>query len=194
MDYTKRKDDRVEVWKDIKGYEGFYKSSTFGRARSLDTYRKDKNGTVKFYRGRILKPITDKNGYLYVNLYKNNKLKRFLIHRLIAEAFLEIPEELKHLKGTRYLQVNHKDECKTNNNAENLEWCSSSYNVNYGTGIERRSKTQSKPVLQYDLEGNFIKEWKSVTECGRNGFSYGAVAACCRGELKKYKDFIWKYK
>lgn len=194
MVHTERENDRVEVWKDIKGYEGFYKSSTFGRARSLDTYRKDKNGTVKFYRGRILKPITDKNGYLYVNLYKNNKLKRFLIHRLVVEAFLEIPEELKHLEGTRYLQVNHKDENKQNNNVENLEFCNCKYNVNYGTAIARRSKTISKPVLQFTLDGEFVREWKSTMECGRNGYSYGAVAACCRGKRKKHKDFIWKYK
>lgn len=194
MVHTERKNDRVEVWKDIKGYENLYQGSNLGRARSLDTYRKSKNGTVKFYRGRILKPGTNKDGYLQVNLYKNNKLKRFLIHRLVAEAFLEIPEELKHLKGTRYLQVNHKDENKLNNNVNNLEFCNCKYNINYGTAIERSSKKRSKPILQYTLDGQFVREWKSIRECGRNGFNQGHVAECCRGERKTHKGFIWKYK
>ena len=90
--------------------------------------------------------------------------------------------------------MNHKDEDKQNNNVDNLEWCNRTYNINYGTRNERIALTKSKTVLQYDLEGNFIREWKSTAECGRNGFHQGNVAACCRGELKKYKDFIWKYK
>lgn len=194
MVFAEGKDDRVEVWKDIKDYEGLYQSSTFGRARSLDSYRKGKNGTVKFCKGRILKPSTNKDGYLQVNLYKNNKLKRFLIHRLVAEAFLEIPEELKHLKGTRYLQVNHKDENKLNNNVNNLEFCNCKYNINYGTAIERSSKKRSKPILQYTLDGQFVREWKSIRECGRNGFNQGHVTECCRGERKTHKDSIWRYK
>lgn len=194
MVHTERENDRLEIWKDIAGYENLYKTSNLGRARSLDTYRKSRNGTVRFCKGKILKPKTTKDGYLQVGLCKNGKRKIFYVHRLVAEAFLEIPEELKHLKGTHYLQVNHKDENKSNNNVENLEYCSAQYNTNYGTGIERRSKTQSKTVLQYDLEGNFIREWASTRECGRNGFNHGNVVSCCRGKLKKYKDFIWKYK
>ena len=194
MDYTKRENDRLEVWKDKKDYEGLYQASNLGRMRSLDRWVKSRNGSIKLCKGRILKPCTDKYGYLYVNLYKNGKKKFHLVHRLVAEAFLEIPEELKHLKGTRYLQVNHKDENKHNNNVENLEWCSAKYNTNFGTRTEKCSKKLSKPVLQYTLDGEFVREWESTNECGRNGFHQGAVAACCRGELKKYKDFIWKYK
>ena len=166
--------------------------SNCGRIKSLDTYRKGKNGSIRFCKGKILKPGTTKNGYLLVGLYKNGKVKFHLIHRLVAEAFIPNPNNLP--------EVNHKDENKLNNNAENLEWCDRLYNARYGTGIERQKKKQlndikkSKSVLQYDLEGNFIKEWKSTRECGRNGFNQGNVAACCRGELKKYKDFIWRYK
>ena len=126
------------------------------------------------------------NGYYYVCLSKNGIVKSYYVHRLVAQAFLPNPNN--------YKEVNHKDENKTNNVVTNLEWCDRLYNVRYGTGIERRSKTQSKPVLQYDLKGNFIKEWKSVAECGMNGYNYGNVAACCRGELKTYKGYIWKYK
>lgn len=183
---------KKEYWKPVVGYEGLYMVSNCGRIKSLDTYRKGKNGSIRFCKGKILKPGTTKNGYLLVGLYKNGKVKFHLVHRLVAEAFLPNPDNLP--------EVNHKDEDKTNNNVENLEFCDRTYNANYGTGIERQKKKQlndikkSKSVLQYDLEGNFIKEWKSTRECGRNGFNQGNVAACCRGELKKYKDFIWKYR
>ena len=180
-----------EIWKDIKDYEGLYMVSNQGRVKSMNYNHSGKE--------KILKTGTYKSGYLYVVLYKNNKQKHFSIHRLVAEAFIEIPEELKQYIGTAYVQVNHKDENKQNNNVENLEFCDNKYNSNFGTRNERIAAKNtngklSKPVLQYDLEGNFIKEWPSTRECERNGFSHGAVSACCHGELKKYKDFIFKYK
>ena len=180
-----------EIWKDIKDYEGLYMVSNWGRVKSMNYSHSGKE--------KILKTGTYKSGYLYVVLYKNNKRKHFSIHRLVAEAFLEIPEDIKQYIGTVYLQVNHKDENKQNNNVENLEFCDIKYNSNFGTRNERIAAKNtngklSKPVLQYDLEGNFIKEWRSTRECERNGFSHGAVSACCQGELKKYKDFIFKYK
>lgn len=180
----------TEIWRDIKNYENLYQGSNLGRARSLDTYRKGKNGSVRFCKGRILKPVTTKDGYLQVVLCKNGKKKTYYVHHLVAEAFIEIPEELKHLNGTRYLQVNHKDEDKTNNNVNNLEWCDRTYNINYGTRNERCSK----PVLQYTLDGQFIREWESATEAGRNGFNQGNIAACCQGKRKSHHKFIWKYK
>ena len=180
-----------EIWKDIKDYEGLYQVSNLSRVKSLNYNHTGKE--------KILKPGTYKSGYLYVVLYKNNKRKHFSIHRLVAEAFLEIPEDIKQYIGTVYLQVNHKDENKQNNNVENLEFCDIKYNSNFGTRNERIAAKNtngklSKPVLQYDLEGNFIKEWRSTRECERNGFSQGAGAACCQGKLKKYKGFIFKYK
>lgn len=191
MDYTKRENNRVEVWKDIKDYEGLYQSSTFGRARSLDTYRKGKNDSLRFCKGKILKPSTNKDGYLQVKLFKNGKKKAYYVHRLVAEAFIPNPDNLPC--------VNHKDENPQNNSVNNLEWCSYTYNNNYGTRNEKVAEKntngkRSKTVLQYDLEGNFIKEWQSTRECERNGFKQGNVAACCRGKLKKHKDFIWRYK
>lgn len=190
---------KKEYWRPVLGYEGLYEVSNLGRVKSFDTYRKGKNGSIRICKGKILKLCTDKYGYLLVNLYKNGKLKTFKVHKLVAEAFLEIPEELKHLKGTRYLQVNHKDEDKTNNNVNNLEFCSAKYNTNFGTRNKRISDKNtngkcSKKVYQYTLDGQFVREWESTAECGRNGFNQGHVTSCCRGKLKKYKDFIWKYK
>ena len=166
---------KKELWKDIKDYEGHYQVSNWGRIKS-----------IKFGKERILKPVTDRHGYLLVSLWKNNKQKTYKVHRLVAEAFIPNPYNLP--------QVNHKDENPLNNNVNNLEWCNSKYNCNFGTRIERISKRRSKTVLQYDLEGNFIREWKSTAECGRNGFNQAHVAACCQGKLKKHKDSIWRYK
>ena len=165
-----------EIWKDKKDYEGHYQVSNWGRVKS-----------IKFGKEIILKQhINIKGGYYYVCLLKNGKHKNYYAHRLVAEAFLPNPNN--------YKEVNHKDECKTNNVVSNLEWCDRKYNHNYGTINERISQSQSKPVLQYDLEGNFIKEWKSTMECCRNGYNQGAVAACCQGKRKTHKGFIWKYK
>ena len=162
---------KKEYWKPVVGYEGLYMVSNCGRVKS-----------IKFGKERILKPVTNSSGYLLVGLYKNNIEKKYSVHRLVAEAFLDNPDNLP--------QVNHRDENKLNNNVDNLEWCTNEYNINYGTRTER----YSKPVLQYTLDGEFVGEWPSARECGRNGFNQGSVSACCRGELKTHKGFIWKYK
>ena len=173
---------KKEYWKPVVGYEGHYQVSNWGRVKSFDRWVKSRNGSVRFCKGRILKPVTNDRGYLCVELWKNNKRKSCKVHRLVAEAFIPNPYNLP--------MINHRDEDKTNNRVENLEWCDAKYNSNYGTRNERLSKS----VLQYDLEGNFIKEWKSTAECGRNGYNYGNVAACCLGKQKTHKGFIWKYK
>ena len=160
-----------EIWKDKKDYEGHYQVSNWGRVKS-----------IKFGKEIILKPQKDISGYLFVRLCKNGIIKNYFIHRLVAEVFLPNPNN--------YKEVNHKDENKTNNVVTNLEWCDRKYNQNYGT----RTEKCSKKVYQYTLDGKFVKEWKSTAECGRNGYNYGNVAACCRGKLKTYKGFIWRYK
>lgn len=166
-----------EIWKPIKDFE-YYFISNFGRVKS-----------TKFGKERILKLTKDKDGYSIVNLYKNNKSKTFKVHRLVAEAFLPNPYNLP--------QVNHKDENPQNNIASNLEWCTASYNNNYGTRNKRIGKSntngkRSKPVIQYTLDGKFVREWESYRECKRNGFNH--VSECCRGKLKSCGGFIWRYK
>ena len=115
----------IEEWRPIEGYEGLYEVSSYGRVRSLDKY----DSMNRFLRGRILRLFTDGLGYLRAQLYSNSKRKSFLVHRLVAQAFIPNPDNLP--------QVNHRDENPSNDNVDNLEWCDGKYNVNYGTRIDR---------------------------------------------------------
>lgn len=165
-----------EIWRTVI-YKGEpwenYQVSNFGRILSLNYGRTGKS--------KLLSPVEDKDGYFRVCLCKDEKRKNFLVHRLVAEHFLPNPENLP--------QVNHKDENKQNNSVENLEWCDCKYNVNYG----KRNEKISKKVLQFSLTGEFIREWSSTKEAGRNGYTSCLVAACCRGERKSHKGFKWCY-
>ena len=168
------------IWKDIKGYEGLYQVSDEGEVRSLG------NGNSNSSKERIIKPTKDKYGYLYITLCKNGKKKTIKIHRLVAEAFLPNPDNLP--------EVNHKDENKINNRANNLEFCDRKYNVNYGTGKKRSAEKLSKPVKQFDLQGNFIQEFPSANEVQRKfGYSHGNISSACSGKRKTANNFIWKY-
>lgn len=115
----------IEEWRPVIGYEGLYEVSSYGRVRSLDKY----DSMNRFLRGRILRLFTDGLGYLRAQLYSNSKRKSFLVHRLVAQAFIPNPDNLP--------QVNHRDENPSNDNVDNLEWCDGKYNVNYGTRIDR---------------------------------------------------------
>ena len=174
-----------ELYAPIKGFEGLYEVSTWGNVRSLDRWVIYKNGAKHFYKGKILKLFINK-GYIRVELSKNCKKIKCLVHRLVAEAFIPNPDNLP--------LINHKDEVKDNNYPYNLEWCTHEYNNNYGTHNERIALNKSKKVYQYDLQGNLIKEWSSVAEAGRNGFSGSHVAECCLGKHKTHKGYIWSYK
>ena len=182
-----------EIWKtavyDGEVYEGLYKVSNFGRILSLNYRNTGKS--------KLRKPNEDKDGYFYVNLWKNRRYKTCKVHRLVAQTFLPNPENLP--------QVNHIDENKTNNfvflnedgtvNKEksNLEWKTPKENSNHGTRNERIAKARSKPVLQLSLSGELIREWPSVNECGRNGFAQSAVWRCCNGKLKSHKGFRFMF-
>lgn len=113
-----------ETWKDIEGFEG-YQISNLGRVKSLN-YRHTR-------KERILQQKLSRNGYCHVSLCKNGKRCMFVVHRLVAMAYIPNPNGKP--------QVNHIDECKTNNCVENLEWCTAKENTNYGTRNERRLKT-----------------------------------------------------
>lgn len=175
-----------EEWKDIQGFEGRYKISNKGRVKALEKV---------VMKERILKP-GNVNGYEAVNLYNENHGKsRMYIHRLVASAFIENPCGLPY--------VNHKDENKSNNNSDNLEWCTPKENVNFGTSIERRTKNtdfkriaakRAKQVSQYSLDGELIQRYGSLSECARlTGFDASGISKVCRGKASSAYGYIWKY-
>lgn len=167
MKNTKHSHEDEEIWKEIQGFEGLYAVSNRGRVMNLES-------------GKVLKPQVNNNGYERVCLVKNKKRKKCYIHKLVANAFIENPNNL--------VQVNHIDENKRNNNVNNLNWMTASQNTIYS------SHKRSCKVNQLTLDGQFIKEWKSFNEIEREtGFNKGSINMCCKGRKKKAYDFKWEY-
>ena len=144
-----------EEWRDIIGYEGYYQVSNLGRVRGID--RIDSSG--RLIKGKIKNIRHTHDGYCITSLSKNNIKKNYRVHRLVAQAFIPNPNNLP--------EVNHKDENKDNNAVDNLEWCDGKYNVNYGTGIERRIKKQGKPVIAINKENGLILTFDNMSEASR---------------------------
>lgn len=133
----------MEQWKDIKNYEGKYQISNLGRVKSLKKWSGNKYNPKWVYQDRILHPSNNGNGYLIIGLKKNNIRKNYYIHRLVAEHFIDNPNN--------YKEVNHLDYNKENNKADNLEWCTRKENIEYS--IEnmkgRKSITHSNTNEKY---------------------------------------------
>jgi len=162
-----------------------------GRVKSLERTITRKNGRKQNIRERILKPKTERTGYLQVNLYDTSgKRKTFLVHRLVCKAFHKNPKNKPC--------VNHIDEDKTNNEASNLEWCTYEENSNHGTRNARigkaRAKALSKPLGQYTRDGKLVKVWQSTREVQRQlGFFNGNISQVARGKRKTAYGYVWKY-
>jgi len=189
-----------EIWKEIPGYDGRYSASSEGRIRSNDwviAWR----GTTKLVKGRILKPARDQKGYLYVGLTNSDGIMKCIkVHRLVALTFIPNPDKLP--------EINHKNEDKTNNSIWvnpdgtvdpercNLEWCTSGYNHNYGSRNERARNNVKRPVLQYSIDGEFIREWDSAKDAGiaLGGAGNAAIINCCSGRIKTAYGYVWKRK
>lgn len=188
-----------ELWVNIKGYEGLYQISNYGQVKSVP-----RRGTD----GRIIKPSFSGSGYLQTHLCSNGVCKSYLVHRLVALHFIDNPNN--------YPEVNHKDENKTNNYFENLEFCTRKYNENYGTKKLRSvanhnykesalksaahhnykivAEKQAKAVLQFDLNNNFIKRWNSLHDIYRElNYSIGNISRVCNNKLNKVYGYIWKF-
>ena len=176
-----------EVWKDVIGYEDCYQISNTGKIRSKDRFVRVCGGGKRFISGKLIKPIKCRNGYLEASLSKDGNRKVFLLHRLVAMHFIENPNKLP--------EVNHKDENIENCEAENLEWCTSKYNANYGTRNERMMiGRELKPVLQYEKDGSFIKKWDSMMEaCRECDADISSMIRVCKGKQKTCVGFRWEY-
>lgn len=166
----------LEIWRDIKNYEGIYEVSNLGRIKSIS-----RNGTIK--ENRILKP-NKVMGYSQIVLYKNNKREYKKIHRLVAETFIP------NLENKR--EVNHKDGNKTNNCVDNLEWVTTSENQLHSY---YELKNNIKSVIQLSLNNEIIKEWESIAKVEQElKISNADICKCCKGKRKTAGGYKWRYK
>ena len=176
-----------ENWKDIEGYEGYYQVSDLGRVRSLDRVVIAINGKRFPFKGKILKPHEDRNGYLRVELHKENKkYKKEYVHRLVALAFVKNPDP------DRFKEINHKDEDKKNCASENIEWCDRSYNCRYGNWVEKHNEKISKPVAALK-NGEIVKIFKGIRDAGRElECSSGSICRAIK-KVQKCRGYNWSY-
>lgn len=176
-----------EIWKDIENFEGLYQVSNLGNIKSFP-----KKGS---YKTIIMKPfiVSGKKtkGYYGIELRKNSKRFPKLVHRLVAETFIPNPNNL--------LQVNHINGNRLDNRVDNLEWCTQSDNIKhaYKNGLMKpkfgKNNGWHTEILQYDLQGNFIKEWSSISEAKKQ-LGINNITNACSGKYKKAGGYIWKYK
>lgn len=174
-----------EIWKDIRGFEGRYQVSNMGRVRSLTRTSVDKFGRIHHIRGMILKNSLNKGkGYNRVSLSDGHRnYTHFEVHRLVAIHFVE-----GYKAG---LVVNHKNEIKTDNRAENLEWCTYKYNLNYSDVVAWKRK----PVYQYSLDGDLIAKHKCCAVVEKLFGTYqGAMAhVMYESKTKIWKGYRWSF-
>lgn len=191
----------IEIWRtpisDGEPYEG-YKVSNLGRILSLNYHRSG--------RAELMNPGERKDGYLQVILRKNRKKKMCLVHRLIAETFLPNPNgkpcinhKIQGKEGKKINMVFFNKDGTIDKERNTIEWATYEENNNYATRNERVAKAltngkKSKKVLQFTLDGDFIREYPSIMECERNGFNRSSVCLCCQGKHKSHKGFRFMYK
>lgn len=177
-------------WKAISGYEGYYEVSDTGLVRSLDRIIPDKIFGEKFLSGKMMKLSESKSkqrvgdGYYVVNLRKNCTSKVFLVHKLVADAF--IPNE-RNLPT-----INHIDGNKHNNNVENLEWASYSYNNSHALNIGLR-KPRGNAIVQMNLSGDIINTFCSTCEASRTTkINRSLISHCLNNRCNTAGGYIWK--
>lgn len=163
----------VETFVKIEGFDN-YEVSNLGKVRNIKS-------------GRILKPSLNKNGYLRLWLCKNNKRKHLYLHRIIATAFIDNPDEKPC--------VNHIDENKLNNDLSNLEWCTVRENLIHGTRTKRAAEKCFKKVIQLDLNDNVLNEFESMVQAEQEtGVSRRNISSCCNGKRKSAGGYKWMKK
>ena len=199
-----------EIWKQIKGYEGLYEVSNFGRVKSLDRYvnrfTKNRERRIIHIKEKILKQHTNTAGYYTVVLTKESISKWVRVHRLIADAFIPNPHNLS--------EVDHINTDKKDNRIENLRWCTHKENMNnpitrvfvydvtqselakekrFNTHIIHKTTTAPQKVFQYTLEGVFMKEYRSVVSASNSvGVTSSAIRLVLDKENRKSANFMWR--
>ena len=192
-------------WEDVKGYEGLYLVSDEGEVYSLPRIVNNGRGTY-VTGGRVLKPGKRAQYYSFVILSDGENIEHKSLHRLVAEAFIPNPND--------YPEVNHIDENPMNNNVKNLEWCTPKHNMNYGNGAKTRhrkidytkpcykenaiknGKKASRPVVQYDKSGNFIRRYESAKDASRiTNTDHSHILDCCNEKPYRHTagGYVWKF-
>lgn len=173
-----------EEWRDVKGYEGKYLISNYGRVKGLRNERR--------VHPRIMKATIDERGYIHIGLRDGRKQKTFNVHRLVCAAFLPNIDNLPF--------VNHKDENTSNNTLENLEWCTAKYNSNYGTAKERLSRimgelNMKRPVSKYTINGEYICSYPSISEAApyQDDLTMRHIWECCNYKRLSAKGYTYRY-
>lgn len=181
-----------EKWEDIIiddiDFTGYYQESNFGRTKSLKREIISGYGAKHTTKNRILKPQKSAKGYYDAVLYKNGIHYSKQVHRLVASCFVE-NDDLN-----RKTVVNHKDENKSNNRADNLEWCTEEYNRNYGSAIKRRTDKIKIPIVQLSLDGESVEVFDKIIDVIKFGYDSSAVIACCKKKRITHKNYVWMYK
>lgn len=183
-----------EIWKPIMGYEGIYEVSNLGRVRSLDRivmkpHPKSKVPTEYHKKGTIIKQASYPNGYLTICLKANGNKENCLVHRLVGKAFVP-----GYFDGA---DINHKNENVKDNRAENLEWCTRSYNLQYNGRAKRVGIVQGKAVEQWTLDGNLVKTFETIRQAeAETGIHRQSISGSCRQKYgcKTAGGYRWKYK
>lgn len=182
-----------EIWKDIKGYEGWYQVSNLGRVKSLERTFVRKNGSSFKVKERILKYAFDHAGYPYVTLIKLKVRYNKSIHRLVAMAFIPNPENKP--------QIDHIDANPMNPNVNNLRWATTRENSLNPITVQRRMAGNSpigkglnaKPVIGTSINGNNVLYFNKVKDVATKGFTPSKVSACALGRISSYKGYTWYF-
>lgn len=197
-------ESETEEWRDVVGYEGLYMVSNLGRTISMEKSWPSPNGGVRHKEKSELRQCNGSDGYLRVCLRKDNSQRLWAVHILVAKAFVE--------NTSNKPQVDHMDGSRNNNNASNLRWCTASENsLNPITRIRKsecmsgvkhhqygkigKLSKRSKPILQFNVSGELIREWDSASDVQRSlGYLCNCISSCCKQGRKTSYGFVWKLK